>query len=619
MSSFLTCSVYKTWSNNFVAYFNVEVFFTTTENVTNISGNAELTVTFSGLFSDTITKSVTFRENRTNQLYADHVSDTGGISLTPKSQSLIVTASLDTKGYGTFTDTKTVHYNSGTVTQIGNLLVNNDDFDDVYTSKTVNFTLDAQQTFQITGSSDCKTTVIMTATDKAASETIVLDKVGNGTWLWTPTSGIFGPFYDAASTVRNFTIDRIIYASDGVTPIRTCRLGSAALGPGNGPIYPSMREVIFSGKLPESVRPIISTVTPSDTKGYRAKFGVYVQGKSILAATTVASGIYNSTITKVDYVIDNKTGSTPDLSLVKTIGLLEQSGSRTLTTTVTDSRDRTAVRNTAITVAAYVNPSLTFQAMRWNTETAQESDGSTTVRLVCSGEVPSINDVLVTGTLTVQGRQKGVAAWTTIGTASVSGTFEEIFTKTNQSLDYSYEYQATLIDEFGVTITQSSEVGTSTPVLEFHASGKGMGIGTVAPENGLAIELPITGSGLYPVGSVIIRYDHISPASLYGGVWERIEGRFLYATGASGTIGATGGSGTHTLTVDEMPAHRHGWSGVNSGTTVTTQMGTYPFDIEQDKKSNWTGTSSMIANTGGGKAHNNNPAFVNVSVWRRVE
>lgn len=371
--------------------------------------------------------------------------------------------------------------------------------------------------------------------------------------------------------------------------------------------------------LPESVRPTISTVTPSDTKGYRTKFGVYVQGKSILAATTVASGIYNSTITKVDYVIDNKTGSTTDLSLVKTIGLLEQSGSRTLTTTVTDSRGRTGVKNLAITVTPYVNPSLTVQANRWNTETAQESDGSTTIRLVCSGQIPSINNVLVTGTLTVQGRQKGVAAWTTIGTASVSGTFEEIFTKTNQSLDYSYEYQTILTDEFGTTITQLSEVGTATPVLEFHASGKGMGIGTVAPENGLAIELPITGSGLYPVGSVIIRYDHISPASLYGGVWERIEGRFLYATGASGTIGATGGSGTHTLTVDEMPAHRHGWVGVNSGTTVTAQMGQYPFDIEQDKKYNWNGTSSMIQNTGGGKAHNNNPAFINVSVWRRVE
>lgn len=441
----------------------------------------------------------------------------------------------------------------------------------------------------------------------------VLDNVSyvyGAKWNWTPSIDDFAS--EIGPTDLKKTMFPITYVKDESGNAFLTYNSSAYIGS-------SQNYYKWDIRLPSSIRPTISTVTPSDTKGYRAKFGVYVQGKSILAATTEASGIYNSTITKVDYVIDNKTGSTTDISLVKTIGLLEQSGSRTLTTTVTDTRGRTGVKNLAITVVPYVNPSLTFQANRWNTETAQESDDSTTVRLVCSGEVPSINDVLVTGTLTVQGRQKGVAAWTTIGTASVSGTFEEIFTKTNQLQDNSYEYQVTLADEFGVTITQSSEVGTSTPVLEFHASGKGMGIGTVAPENGLAIELPITGSGLYPVGSVIIRYDHISPASLYGGVWERIEGRFLYATGASGTIGATGGSGTHTLTVDEMPAHRHGWYGVNSGTTVTTQMGTYPFDIEQDKKSNWNGTSSMIANTGGGKAHNNNPAFVNVSVWRRVE
>lgn len=123
---------------------------------------------------------------------------------------------------------------------------------------------------------------------------------------------------------------------------------------------------------------------------------------------------------------------------------------------------------------------------------------------------------------------------------------------------------------------------------------------------------------VFPVGSIVIRYDHISPASIYGGTWSRISGRFLYATGESGTIGATGGSGTHTLSVNEMPSHNHNWSGVNDGTTVSGQQGIYPFRIYQDKKQNWPGTKSMVGNEGGGAAHNNNPAFINVSVWRRT-
>lgn len=56
---------------------------------------------------------------------------------------------------------------------------------------------------------------------------------------------------------------------------------------------------------------------------------------------------------------------------------------------------------------------------------------------------------------------------------------------------------------------------------------------------------------MYPVGSVCIRYDTTPPATLYGGTWQRIEGRFLFGCATSGTIGATGshttGSGSSSL------------------------------------------------------------------------
>lgn len=56
---------------------------------------------------------------------------------------------------------------------------------------------------------------------------------------------------------------------------------------------------------------------------------------------------------------------------------------------------------------------------------------------------------------------------------------------------------------------------------------------------------------IYPVGSVCIRYDTTSPATLYGGTWQRIEGRMLFGCASSGTVGATGthttGSGSSSL------------------------------------------------------------------------
>lgn len=61
----------------------------------------------------------------------------------------------------------------------------------------------------------------------------------------------------------------------------------------------------------------------------------------------------------------------------------------------------------------------------------------------------------------------------------------------------------------------------------------------------------MTADETYPVGSVVIRYDSTSPATLYGGTWQRIEGRILFGCASSGTIGATGshttGSGSSSL------------------------------------------------------------------------
>lgn len=44
----------------------------------------------------------------------------------------------------------------------------------------------------------------------------------------------------------------------------------------------------------------------------------------------------------------------------------------------------------------------------------------------------------------------------------------------------------------------------------------------------------------FPIGHIVFRYDHKSPADLYGGTWTRIAPYFPYATSASGVIGETG-------------------------------------------------------------------------------
>ena len=58
---------------------------------------------------------------------------------------------------------------------------------------------------------------------------------------------------------------------------------------------------------------------------------------------------------------------------------------------------------------------------------------------------------------------------------------------------------------------------------------------------------------IYPVGSIYISYTSTSPATRFGGTWSQISSRFLYCTTGVGT----GGSNTHTLTLNEIPAHSH--------------------------------------------------------------
>ena len=122
---------------------------------------------------------------------------------------------------------------------------------------------------------------------------------------------------------------------------------------------------------------------------------------------------------------------------------------------------------------------------------------------------------------------------------------------------------------------------------------------------------------IYPVGSIYISTKAVSPATWFGGTWERIDGRFLWANSndaqlATGASGNTGGESSHTLTVNEMPAHKHSFKSqaFNAGSAG-------PF------YGVWTGGTlenldDHIYNQGGGQAHNNMPPYLSVAMWKRI-
>lgn len=71
----------------------------------------------------------------------------------------------------------------------------------------------------------------------------------------------------------------------------------------------------------------------------------------------------------------------------------------------------------------------------------------------------------------------------------------------------------------------------------------------------------------HPVGSI---YQTISPenpsVTFGGGTWERIEGKFIMGASDTYPAGSTGGSATHTQTVDELPPFNGALTGILSYT-----------------------------------------------------
>lgn len=116
-------------------------------------------------------------------------------------------------------------------------------------------------------------------------------------------------------------------------------------------------------------------------------------------------------------------------------------------------------------------------------------------------------------------------------------------------------------------------------------------------------------SQMFAVGYVWISYTDTSPASLVGGTWTPITGRFPYFNAGSGT----GGANSQTLSIAQMPAHSH-------------RLGlAYGTDWVEDNW-NWSVSSSKMFVTdketepvGGGLPYNNMPAYQTLYAWRRVE
>lgn len=119
---------------------------------------------------------------------------------------------------------------------------------------------------------------------------------------------------------------------------------------------------------------------------------------------------------------------------------------------------------------------------------------------------------------------------------------------------------------------------------------------------------------VYPIGAIYLSMNSTNPSSLFGGTWKQIaQGRTLVGVNANdsdfSSSGKTGGEKTHTLTVDEMPSHRHN---INFGASVGGDGSGFVY----------SGTSgnnnAFMHEAGGGQAHNNLQPYFTCYIWKRT-
>lgn len=116
---------------------------------------------------------------------------------------------------------------------------------------------------------------------------------------------------------------------------------------------------------------------------------------------------------------------------------------------------------------------------------------------------------------------------------------------------------------------------------------------------------------VYPVGSIYQSTKNTSPASIVGGTWSAIQGRFLLGQSSSYAVNSQNGKATVTLTLTQIPAHDHkmnvnyafaGWTGTSPGAYMTKDPKEW-FDSYSGEWKNISTTTDgldLIANSGGG-------------------
>ena len=284
------------------------------------------------------------------------------------------------------------------------------------------------------------------------------------------------------------------------------------------------------------------------------------------------------------------------------LGAVDVSYSQALTATATDSRGFTASQSVQVTVDDYSAPTAVIDLHRLN-------NFEPTTYITAHARYSYLNGKNVV-TITAKYKKAGES-----GYGAPIALTNSVQSTVTCDRDAAYDFVVTVADKLEST-DYNLALGKGIPAFFIDTKKSSVGVNCL-PTQDNAFQLSdaawLTAQGAYPVGAIYLSVTNVNPATLFGGTWEAIGGRFLLGANSTYAAGSTGGEAAHQLTTAEMPRHNHTLDNYNVSAGNTTAY----MNVQAQAKVGYNGNVQTLY-TGGDGSHNNMPPYLAVYMWKRT-
>lgn len=407
--------------------------------------------------------------------------------------------------------------------------------DTIYRSGTLSApsgTLGVKQTLIINSASSLTSTITYSCGD--ISGTIVSQTAAKSV-EWTPPLALAEAYPNSASLMVMLTL--------------TTYSGNTAVGTYNVGVFYN---------IGSEVAPTF-TVDFSDAAGYKEIYGDFIQLRSKLKVTVNPTTFYGATLKACKITVNGKTFTDTEA----TISEIDATGYVQVYVYIQDSRGKTAQDHFYAYFRSYSLPCVSSLTVKRCNIDGTANDQGEFVQVKYSANATSM-DNLNTVAYKLEYKESKASAFTTVNLTNYTNVFyisdTYIFAAETGS---SYNVQFTVTDAFGAVV-KTTLASTAATIMHFKSNGKGVGLGKVSevddavdvgwninmnghnisnlatPQNAADAvtrayleeyvrQHSVSMADVYPVGSIYISLTHTSPATLFGGTWERITTGLLHA------------------------------------------------------------------------------------------